>query len=42
MCNAKIYLAMSFNEIKFHVNTSLGLVGGCIPYIPPCVRACWW
>jgi len=27
---------MSFNEIKCHVNTSLGLVGGCIP---PCVRA---
>jgi len=30
---------MSFNEIKCHVNTSLGLVGGCIPCIPPCVRA---
>ena len=28
---------MIFNEIKCHVNTSLGLVGGCIP---PCVRAC--
>jgi len=27
---------MIFNEIKCHVNTSLGLVGGCIP---PCVRA---
>jgi len=26
---------MIFNEIKCHVNTSLGLVGGCIP----CVRA---
>ena len=26
---------MIFNEIKYHVNTSLGLVGGCIPYIPP-------
>jgi len=31
---------MIFNEIKCHVNTSLGLVGGCIPCIPPCVRAC--
>jgi len=30
---------MIFNEIKCHVNTSLGLVGGCIPCIPPCVRA---
>jgi len=29
-------LAMIFNEIKCHVNTSFGLVGGCIP---PCVRA---
>jgi len=28
-------LAMIFNEIKCHVNTSLGLVGGCIPCIPP-------
>jgi len=27
---------MIFNEIKCHVNTSLGLVGGCIR---PCVRA---
>jgi len=26
---------MIFNEIKCHVNTSLGLVGGCIPCIPP-------
>jgi len=26
---------MSFNEIKCHVNISLGLVGGCIPCIPP-------
>jgi len=24
-------LAMIFNEIKCHVNTSFGLVGGCIP-----------
>jgi len=31
---------MIFNEIKCHVNTSLGLVGGSIPCIPPCVRAC--
>jgi len=29
---------MIFNEIKCHVHTSLGLVGGCIPCIPPCVR----
>jgi len=27
---------MIFNEIKCHINTSLDLVGGCIP---PCVRA---
>jgi len=26
---------MIFNEIKYHVNTSLGLVGGYIPCIPP-------
>jgi len=26
---------MIFNEIKCHINTSLGLVGGCIPFIPP-------
>jgi len=26
---------MIFNEIKCHVNTSLDLVGGCIPCIPP-------
>jgi len=36
MCSTKIFLAMSFNEIKCHVNTSLGLVGGMHP---PCVRA---
>jgi len=30
---------MIFNEIKCRVNTSLGLVGGCIPCISPCVRA---
>jgi len=29
MCSTQIYLAMSLNEIKCHVNTSLGLVGGC-------------
>jgi len=28
---------MIFNEIKYHVKTSLGLVGG---KHPPCVRAC--
>jgi len=26
---------MILNEIKCHVNTSLGLMGGCIPCIPP-------
>jgi len=26
---------MIFNEIKCRVNTCLGLVGGCIPCIPP-------
>jgi len=37
MCSAKLFLAMIFNEIKCHVNTSLGLMGGMHP---PCVRAC--
>jgi len=27
MCSAKIFFAIIFNEIKCHVNTSLGLVG---------------
>jgi len=36
----KNILAMIFNEIKCHVNTSLGLVGGCIPCIHSRVRAC--
>jgi len=40
MCSTKTFLAMSFNEIKCHVNTSLGLVGGASPESPPCVRAC--
>jgi len=31
---------MIFNEIKGHVNTSLGLVGGMHPLHPPCVRTC--
>jgi len=31
---------MIFNEIRCHVNTSLGLMGGCIPCIPPCVSVC--
>ena len=31
---------MIFNEIKCHVNTSFGLLGGCIPCIAPWVRAC--
>ena len=35
MCSTKIFLAMIFNEIKCHVNTSLVLVGGCIPCILP-------
>jgi len=35
MCRTKVFLAMIFNEIKRHVNTSIGLVGGCIPCIPP-------
>jgi len=26
---------MIFNEIKCHVNTTLGLVGGCIPHVQP-------
>jgi len=30
---------MIFNEIKCHVNTSLGLVGGCIPCSPTPVSA---
>ena len=30
---------MIFNEIKCHVNISLGLVGACIPCIPPPVSA---
>jgi len=29
---------MIFNEIICHVNTFLGLVGGCIPCIPLCPR----
>jgi len=33
----KSILAMIFNELKRHVNISLGLVGGMHP---PCVRAC--
>jgi len=37
MSSTKIFLAMIFNEIKCHVNTFLGLMGGCIS---PCVRAC--
>ena len=30
---------MIFNEIKCHVNTFLGLVGGMYPLHLPCVRA---
>jgi len=33
---------MIFNEIKCHVNTSLGLVGGCIPFIPPVSAPAHW
>jgi len=39
MHSAKIFLAVIFNEIKCHVNTSLGLVGGIHPLHPPCVDA---
>jgi len=38
----KSILAMILNEIKCHVNTSLGLVGGMHPLHPPCVRAWVW
>jgi len=31
---------MILNEIKCHINTSLGLVGGMYPLHHPCVRAC--
>jgi len=40
MCSTKIFFATIFNEIKFHVNTSLGLVGGMHP--PLCPRLCVW
>jgi len=36
MCRTQFFLAMIFNEIKSHVNTSLGLD----PLLPPCVRTC--
>jgi len=40
MYSTKIVLAMIFSEIKCHVNTCLGLVGGMHPLHPPsCVRA---
>jgi len=42
MCSTKLNLAMIFNEIKCHVNTSLGLVGGMHPLHTPCVHAWWW
>ena len=32
-------LATIFNEIKCHVNTSIGLMGWMHPLHPPCVRA---
>jgi len=35
MSSTQKFLAMIFNEIECHVNTCLGLVGGCIPCIPP-------
>ena len=35
MCSAKLFLAMIFNEIKCHVNTSLGLMGGMHPPLYP-------
>jgi len=34
MCSTKILLATIFNEIKCHVNISLGLVGGVHPLCP--------
>jgi len=36
----KNILAMIFNEIKCHIKTFLGLVGGMHPLHPPSVRAC--
>jgi len=33
---------MISNEIKCHINTSLGLVVGCIPCIPPSPRVRAW
>jgi len=33
MRSAKIFLAMIFNEIECHVNTSLGLVGDASPLV---------
>jgi len=39
MCSTKIFLATIFNEIKFHVNIFLGLVGRMHPLHPPCVRS---
>jgi len=35
MCSTKIFLAMIFNEIKCHINTSSGLVGGMHPLHVP-------
>jgi len=32
---------MIFNEIKYHVNTSLGLVGDAPPASPLCPRLCF-
>jgi len=39
MCSTKIFLAMILNEIKCHVNTFLGLVGGMHPLHPRPVSA---
>jgi len=39
MCSTKLYLAMIFNEIKCHVNTFLGLVGGDASLASPPVSA---
>ena len=38
MCGRKIFLAMICNEIKCHVNTSLGLMRRDAGDAPPCVH----
>jgi len=41
MCSAEIFLGMVFNEIKCHVNTSLGLVGRMHPLLCPSLVQCF-